>query len=43
MTSKMRRVYLAQYSGEIIYKDGTQDLWGAADPFLKDGKNVATV
>ena len=43
MTSKMHRVYLAQYSGEIIYKDGTQELWAPRDCFLKDGKNIGTV
>jgi len=43
MTEKMRRVYLAQYSGEIIHKDGTQELWGNAEPFLKDGVNVGKV
>lgn len=41
-TSKMRRVYLMQYSAEPILNrlDGDR-LWGNAEPFLKDGKNVA--
>jgi len=42
-TDKMRRVYLAQYSGEIIHKEGTQELWGNAEPFLKDGENIGVV
>lgn len=38
-TPRMRRVYLAQYAGEIVRRpDGTP--WGRHDPFLKDGKFV---
>lgn len=41
LTDKMRRVYLAQYSSEIILdRDGKQPL-GSAEPFLKDGIVVA--
>jgi ectoine hydroxylase-related dioxygenase (phytanoyl-CoA dioxygenase family) len=36
LTNKMRRVYLAQYSGEIIKNDKGEN-WGNAEPFLKDG------
>jgi ectoine hydroxylase-related dioxygenase (phytanoyl-CoA dioxygenase family) len=43
MTNKMRRVYLAQYSGEIVYRDGTKENWGNADPFLKNGENVGRI
>jgi ectoine hydroxylase-related dioxygenase (phytanoyl-CoA dioxygenase family) len=40
-TKNMRRVYLAQYSCEPIYRnDGSGQPWGMAVPFLKDGKNV---
>lgn len=40
-TDKMRRVYLAQYSKEIIRTaDGTQP-WGSFERFLADGKIVA--
>lgn len=41
MTDKLRRVYLAQYSGEIIKtKDGTQP-WGSFEQFLDNGEIVA--
>jgi ectoine hydroxylase-related dioxygenase (phytanoyl-CoA dioxygenase family) len=40
MTNRMRRVYLAQYSGEIVLND-KGDIWGNAEPFLKDGRNIA--
>jgi ectoine hydroxylase-related dioxygenase (phytanoyl-CoA dioxygenase family) len=40
-TDKLRRVYLAQYSGEVIMsKDGTEP-WGSFDQFLDGGKVVA--
>ena len=39
-TPRMRRTYLAQYSAEpLTIPDGTR-LWGNAEPFLRDGKNV---
>ena len=42
-TNRMRRVYLPQYSAEpIMNKDGTQ-IYGLAEPFLKDGKRVERV
>ncbi|MCE9614061.1 MAG: phytanoyl-CoA dioxygenase family protein [Lentisphaerae bacterium] len=38
-TSRMRRIYLPQYSGEpILNKDGSN--WAMAVPFMKDGKRV---
>ena len=39
-TDAMRRVYLAQYSGEPITNSQTGELWSQAVPFVKDGKNV---
>ena len=39
LTNKMRRVYLAQYSGEIIKNDKGEN-WGNAEAFLRDGANV---
>jgi len=40
-TPHMRRTYLAQYSAEPITKDrGTNQLWGAAIPFVKAGQNI---
>jgi ectoine hydroxylase-related dioxygenase (phytanoyl-CoA dioxygenase family) len=39
-TSKMRRVYLPQYSSEpIMSEDGTK-VWAQADEFLRDGNRV---
>jgi hypothetical protein len=39
LTNKLRRVYLPQYTPEIIRnKEGGQ--WGQAIPFLKDGEIV---
>lgn len=41
LTDKLRRVYLAQYSGEVIMsKDGTEP-WGSFEQFLADGEVVA--
>lgn len=41
-TNKMRRIYLPQYSAEpILSKDGAQ-LHAFAEPFLRDGRIVAT-
>jgi hypothetical protein len=43
VTSKARRVWLAQYSAEpIMTKDGSK-VWACADPFLKNGEVVADV
>jgi ectoine hydroxylase-related dioxygenase (phytanoyl-CoA dioxygenase family) len=42
-TDKMRRVYLAQYSGEPLRKLADGSLWGWAIPFLQDGKNVTAM
>jgi ectoine hydroxylase-related dioxygenase (phytanoyl-CoA dioxygenase family) len=40
-TDRFRRVYLAQYSGEVIMtKDGTKP-WGSFERFLDDGQVVA--
>ena len=40
-TDRLRRVYLAQYSGEVIMsKDGTEP-WGSFEQFLDGGKVVA--
>jgi ectoine hydroxylase-related dioxygenase (phytanoyl-CoA dioxygenase family) len=40
-TSQMRRVYLADYSPEPIYKPGTTEPLHHVVPFLKDGERVA--
>jgi ectoine hydroxylase-related dioxygenase (phytanoyl-CoA dioxygenase family) len=41
LTDQMRRVYLAQYSGEVImHKDGVTP-WGESEQFLADGAVVA--
>jgi len=37
---KLRRVYLAQYTPEVILNPGTRQLRRDAIPFLKDGKTV---
>lgn len=43
LTDRLRRVFLVQYSPEVIMKaDGTGP-WMEAEPFLKDGKIVASV
>lgn len=42
MTQKMRRVYLAQYSAEVILNKNGKP-WGADDALLKNGVNVAAV
>lgn len=40
MTDRLRRVYLAQYSGEIIMtKDGSRP-WGSFEQFLHDGDKI---
>ena len=39
-TTKMRRVYLAQYSPEAIINPGTNHLRRNAIPLLRDGKHV---
>ncbi len=42
-TDKMRRVYLAQYSPEVILKADKSGPWGLAVPFVQNGQNVAKV
>jgi ectoine hydroxylase-related dioxygenase (phytanoyl-CoA dioxygenase family) len=40
-TSNIRRVYLPQYSSEIITHPDSDKPWGLAEPFLRAGTNVA--
>lgn len=40
-TNKMRRVYLAQYSGEPLRKLADNSLWGWAIPVVENGMQVA--
>lgn len=40
-TPNIRRVYLPQYSPEIITHPDSDKLWGLAEPFLRDGRIVA--
>lgn len=42
-TNRMRRVYLAQYSADVILKEDGSGPWGHSEPFLKDGQIVASV
>ncbi len=42
-TSKMRRVYLPQYSAEPIVRPDGQTLHAFAEPFLKDSQIVASI
>lgn len=42
-TQKIRRVYLPQYSSEIITHPDSDKPWGLAEPFLRAGMNVAAV
>ena len=39
-TSKMRRVYLTQYSPEPIMRPDNSGYWGMAEPLIIDGKRV---
>ena len=39
-TDKLRRVYLAQYSGEVIMQDDGSEPWGSFEQFLHDGQIV---
>jgi len=41
-TDSMRRIFLAQYSPEPILSPDGKD-WRWVEPFLKDGKNIATM
>jgi ectoine hydroxylase-related dioxygenase (phytanoyl-CoA dioxygenase family) len=41
LTNRMRRVYLAQYSSEVIMNEAGDKPFGAFEPFLKNGENVA--
>jgi ectoine hydroxylase-related dioxygenase (phytanoyl-CoA dioxygenase family) len=38
LTDRMRRVYLLQYSGEVIMDRSGDQPWGSFEPFLADGK-----
>lgn len=38
-TNEMRRIYLAQYSGEVI-RQSSGDLWSQGVPFVRDGQNI---
>jgi len=40
LTDKMRRVFLAQYSGEIIMKEDKSGPWGCTEHFVQDGERV---
>jgi len=40
-TNKYRRVYVIQYSPEVIYKPDSRELAGQAVPFLRNGRIVA--
>lgn len=39
-TDRMRRVYLAQYSREVIYQRDGVEPWGSFEQFLDDGRAV---
>jgi len=41
LTDKLRRVYLLQYSGEVIMNKAGTDPHGSFDPFIVDGGQVA--
>ncbi|WP_154795918.1 phytanoyl-CoA dioxygenase family protein [Occultella kanbiaonis] len=41
LTDRMRRVYLAQYSAEVIMSADGSEPWGSFDPFLRDGAVIA--
>jgi ectoine hydroxylase-related dioxygenase (phytanoyl-CoA dioxygenase family) len=41
LTDRLRRVYLAQYSADVITKRDSQEPWGAVERFLRDGQIVA--
>lgn len=40
VTNEMRRVYLAQYSAEPIYRLDGKTLWSNAVPFLENGEKI---
>lgn len=40
LTPGMRRIFLAQYSGEIIMKQDGAAPWGATEQFLRDGQRI---
>lgn len=42
-TDKLRRVYLAQYSGEVIMTQDGSKPWGSFEQFLADGEIVAKI
>jgi ectoine hydroxylase-related dioxygenase (phytanoyl-CoA dioxygenase family) len=41
LTDRLRRVYLAQYSKEIIAEKGSKNPWGSFEQFLDGGRVVA--
>lgn len=41
LTDRMRRVYLLQYSDQIITKKNSDEPWGSFEPFLADGHREA--
>ncbi|MBA8795508.1 ectoine hydroxylase-related dioxygenase (phytanoyl-CoA dioxygenase family) [Friedmanniella endophytica] len=41
LTDRLRRVYLAQYSGEVITTADGSEPWGSFEPFLHEGRVVA--
>lgn len=41
LTDRLRRVYIAQYSPERIFKRNSSEPWGASEQFLRDGQIVA--
>ncbi len=40
VTNRMRRVYLAQYSAEPIFRPDGKTLWGNAETFLENGEKL---
>lgn len=42
-TSQIRRIYLPQYSSDVIMSRTDDKPWAMAEPFLKNGKNIASV
>lgn len=41
LTDRLRRVYVAQYSAEVITKRDSSEPWNFAEPFLQGGEIVA--
>ena len=40
-TDRLRRVYLAQYSADVIKQHNSDEPWGSFEQFLHEGKIVA--